>query len=155
MDGVAKVHETAQFLREYWETQTTQVSVLQASMADVVVAVQSVGGDVERSVTALRQEVTRTVESLEQNLASGLRRSFEEFDQELSQALHHLSSGVAALSDVVQEVRVPADHMRQLAKTTGALVQDFEKVAVSLSRASSTPSELDSDSLQMSTGEQT
>lgn len=116
-------------LQQQWDVQLEQARSVQETMREVVSAVESVGGDINEAVTTLRSEVTRTVESLERNLASGLRKTFEEFDKELSGALKHLSAAVQNMSELVREIQVPADSMRKMAVGTERVVENLREMS--------------------------
>lgn len=145
MEQVASVNQVAvsrfeeagrmgDILQQQWDVQLEQARAVQETMREVVGAVQSVGGDIDGAVTTLRSEVTRTVESLERNLASGLRKTFEEFDKELAGALQHLSAAVQNMSELVREIQVPADHMRKMATGTDRLVDSLQQISGSITR---------------------
>ena len=134
-----EVQEMSNTLQDSWNDQVQQVTQVRESMGAVVEAVNVIGGDIENSVESLRSEITGTVQALEQNLATGLRRTFEQFDEELSKALRHLSSGVQAMGDLVQEIRVPAERMRQVTASTETLAHTLQRLSTSLPSLVSVP----------------
>lgn len=92
---------------------------------------------------ALRQLEIRTqgtVEQLQNRLASGLARTFEQFDDELSRAIDHLARGIGELERVIGAMSQPVEHMKSLERAitmdTAQLSQAVVNVIDSLEQLS-------------------